>query len=359
MTLPDRAQLVRTAAAIERRLAQQFTRAEPNELPVAAWERCRRLVQLAAQCRAGGWPAAERECRLRLRRAHHELSRQLEAIVDDFQPRATYRPSLGELYADLAALQEEFGGLSIDLHHTLLSVTTEPIELEGINLGRFQIELDWRRLSQGNSAYAVMALDAYPAAANSSVTHPHLNDERLCEGEAFGSIRTALSSGRLLDFFTIVAQTLATYNPESAYVSLDRWGGTSCADCGCVTDEDDRTSCERCECDLCCDCSCGCGECGRYVCCECSASCSACSENHCQPCLATCRGCERNFCERCLVDEQCQPCRDAAAADDDEKPAVERQKNSPGQTSAGPPAAPAAAGAPNHALCLGEAGVSA
>lgn len=357
MTSPERAQLVRTAASIQRQLAPIAPTTDLDELPVAAWERCQQLVQLAARCRAGGWKAAERECHHRLRRTLDEVSRQLEAITTGLRrPQTSYRQSLGEIYTDLVALGEEFSGLSIDLRKTLLSVTTEPIVLGDIHLGRFQIELDWRRLSRGNSAYAVNALDPNPAGANSSVTHPHVNDERLCEGEAFESVRAALVSGRLLDFFTIVAQTLANYNASSAYVSLDQWSGTSCADCGCVTDEDDRTSCERCECDLCCECSCGCSECGRYICEECSMSCTGCSENHCQTCLAVCRTCRKNYCERCLSDEQCQECRDAAAATD---PSLAAEENAAEEAPAGPSPAPAAASAADHPLCVGEVGVSA
>jgi hypothetical protein len=357
MTMPDRAQLVRTAASIQRQLASSAPATDLAGLPVAAWERCRQLAQLADRCHTAGWTAAERECQHRLRRALDELARQLETMTERLRrPQTSYRPSLGELYADLVSLGVEFQGLSIDLGHSLLSVTTESIVLEGLDLGRFQIELDWSRLRRGASTYAVIALDPNPAGSNSDITHPHVNDERLCEGEAFGSIRAALASGRLLDFFTIVAQTLATYNLGSAFVDLDRWSGTSCTDCGCSTDEDDRTSCERCECDLCCECSCGCSQCSRYICQDCSMSCTECSENHCRTCLAECRTCRNHYCERCLNDEQCPQCRDAAATAD---PSPAEEEIAAGEAPTGPPPAPAAAGAARDPVCVGEAGVSA
>src|SRR5690606_20967014 len=102
-----------------------------------------------------------------------------------------------------------------------LSVTTEPITLEGVYLGPFRIELDVDDLAAGECAdYRVIALEPNPAASNCDVTHPHIQDEQLCEGEGRPLIRRALGEGRILDFFEFVASVLRAYNPESPYVSL-------------------------------------------------------------------------------------------------------------------------------------------
>ena len=39
-------------------------------------------------------------------------------------------------------------------------------------------------------------LDANPADANHSVTHPHVQDEAVCEGEGRQPVRRALEQGR-------------------------------------------------------------------------------------------------------------------------------------------------------------------
>jgi hypothetical protein len=64
------------------------------------------------------------------------------------------------------------------------------------------------------------------------VTHPHVCNGQLCEGDGAAPIKAALGSGRLLDFFVLVGQILETYNDASAHVTLDNWEGRSCNDCG-------------------------------------------------------------------------------------------------------------------------------
>lgn len=282
----------------------------PPELPIAAWERCRQLEQLLAHAQQRGWRHAERRGRDRLRRALADLRRQLDD-GDVAREETRYQPDLRDLYDDLRALEDEFPGFTMNLKDGTLSVVTESIALEGIDLGPFEIELDWRRL--GSSSYLVRALRGRGAAGDDSVVHPHVRDDQLCEGDAHGAIRAALRSRRLLDFFTIVAQTLATYNPQSAYVSLEQWEGTSCGDCGAIVCEDDGGTCEGCDSPLCTDCNYGCNNCGDTACSDCGDSCAGCREHHCDGCLANCSMCHQAFCERCLDEEQCLACRDAAA----------------------------------------------
>ena len=145
-----------------------------------------------------------------------------------------------------------------------------------------------------------MALDPNPAATNEAVTHPHVNDETVCEGDGQARIRRALGEGRLFDFFVMVDRILHTYAPGRAFVELDQWYGRSCHDCGYSMDEDEplhlrrvrradlpgllqllyrtvtesaapaaETSCARCD-DICCtDCLTTCQICRKRVCSDC------------------------------------------------------------------------------------------
>ena len=75
-----------------------------------------------------------------------------------------------------------------------LSVFIDPIELEDIFLGDFQIQLQISQLSamKNNNFLKIIALDAHPAACNDAVTHPHVSDEFLCTGDATVSIQNSL-----------------------------------------------------------------------------------------------------------------------------------------------------------------------
>ncbi len=118
--------------------------------------------------------------------------------------------------------RDEFDQVTINLRERTLSVTTEPIDLEGLELGPFSILLDWNRLSEHGS-YRIVAEYPNPAHSNEEVTHPHVHDERLCEGGGHLAIRQSLQEGRLLDFFILVRQVLRTYN-QARRMSRSRTG---------------------------------------------------------------------------------------------------------------------------------------
>ena len=344
----DRAQLVRTALAISEQLERRRIAFTLSDLPTETWERCQRHRSQLALAEARSWPAAAAACRDRLRWSLIYLRHQVDASLEQLNPPPTgENASARDVYEDLLALDAEFETTAIDLKERLLTVTIESVELEGVYLGRFSIALEWERLHERSACYAIIALDPQPDAIDSSVVHPHVRDGNLCEGEGWGAIRAALSSGRLLDFFTIVARTLASYNPDSAYVSLDQWEGVACADCGSTTDDDDRTSCEACDCDICCDCSARCNECTRSLCSECSCSCCQCRDTYCAGCLVECTACHEDYCGGCLNDGICKHCGEAA----DEKDAL-------GEAQADSPAA-AAPEAAVLAVCLGQTAVPA
>src|SRR5205085_12208461 len=175
----------------------------------------------------------------------------------------------GTIAADLLALAGEFEAVAIDLKEKTIRVDTEGIVLEDVDLGAFRIVLHWERIGAGR-AYDVVAIDPNCPVGRGNVTHPHVEDHQLCEGAGATAIRTALASGRLLDFFVMIRQILQTYNGGSAYVPLSDWSGSedvTCTDCGCLMSSEDGCSCERCDARICTDCESSCRGCGRYVCC--------------------------------------------------------------------------------------------
>ena len=99
-----------------------------------------------------------------------------------------------EIFRDLTALQEEFSEVECNLKRPTISVVTQEVTLEGVELGRFEIILDLRCLDE-HQPYEVTALDPSPAASNADVTHPHVETGKLCEGEGRAAIRAALSQG--------------------------------------------------------------------------------------------------------------------------------------------------------------------
>ena len=114
--------------------------------------------------------------------------------------------SATDVYHDLLALKGEFEEVEIDLEENDLSVTTDDIDLDGVCLGPFQIRLEWQQIGQASQPYRVIALDPHPATKSDEITHPHVQDERLCEGDGRAAIADALAEGRLLDFFLLVSQ---------------------------------------------------------------------------------------------------------------------------------------------------------
>ena len=149
-------------------------------------------------------------------------------------------PKLSLVVEELTQVQQEFGDLEFNKAEDTISVVTEPITLEDVYLGPFRIQLELNKLSElyQGGAYHVIALEPNLAATDASVTHPHVSNDRLCEGDGYAAIRAALEQGRLCDFFTLVRSILNTYSPDSPYVRLDEWDSTPCYECGYVMNSD-------------------------------------------------------------------------------------------------------------------------
>ncbi len=282
-----------------------------------------------------------------LLQAHHSLVHaalptvvyQLRAALDQLYQHLS-RPSdsqpitAGSVLAELKAMEEEFeDGMSIATDLSTLSVTTDPIVLEDIELGRFRIDLSLVNLRRGytdiSTLIQVEALDPNSASSDESITHPHVRESTPCLGDALVPIRLALRQGRFLDAFQMAIAVLQTYNDGSAYVSLDTWYGVDCDACGQTANPDDTHTCDHCGDRLCDACSYTCDACGVALCSACT------NETHdhdtlCRNCRGTCSGCDRTFrstdlesglCPDCLEQQENQDEQDTPDHSDDAAPA--------------------------------------
>jgi hypothetical protein len=275
------------------------------------WARCERLTKRLRHARFFGWLAAIRRCSSDLVTAFDRLRFELYERQKQLSVNPQRLATVRDLLLDLAVLYQEFDQVEFDLREGTLRVSTEPITLDDKYLGSFSIVLQWKGCHD-TFAYRIVALDPQPATRDSTITHPHVQDEILCEGDGRPVIRAALAGGRLYDFFCLVANILRNYNSSSPYVALSEWSGSPCSDCGGHCDEDDSTTCSRCEDQVCDDCCRCCNVCGDYHCSSCTGSCSACQESTCMACLETCHQCGESVCNNCLTDNHlCESCHDA------------------------------------------------
>jgi hypothetical protein len=238
------------------------------------------------------------------------------------QPPLNRVPELSAWIDELHQLEAEFGEVRVDWSEKYLSVSTGPITLQGVYLGPFAIHFFWERLSQGLAVYCfdVVALDPQPAAANESVTHPHVKDEALCAGDAADPLERAVADGRLSDAFCLIQGVLATYNPGSPYVALEHWLGEECEECRRPVDEDERYCCEACDSHLCSDCTSDCSLCDSVLCGGCISRCDVCEQGCCRSCLKECAHSSRACCSECL--QTCAGCKREIARDEYEDEAA-------------------------------------
>lgn len=278
--------------------------------------------------------ALHRKLRLAQQRGYdlagHRLRGQLRWTLEQFQGLALPAmqtlnqapltvPPLRELVEALDQLREEFGDWRYEPRAGELTVSTEPIELEGLYLGTFEIRLQVFELDRrSGEAFRVVALDPHPARGSTDVTHPHVRDERPCLGEAVPAIRQALRRGQLCECFLLVRAVLETYNPDSPYVSLDDWEGVPCYECGELAREEEHFFCDGCERDFCEECIGSCRGCETSLCLGCLGRCEVCEEPVCDECVQRCGGCRRVCCGDCLSDELCPECQDEQEEIDDE-----------------------------------------
>ncbi len=314
----------------------------PTEpFPTEQWQRIQRLERQRQLAEKHGYAVAAQSCRQR-------LSEQIRCCVQELQQyemqlsqalRSQSVPSLQMLYAELQALADEFVDVEIDRVLKEVVVGTEPIVLEGIDLGRFQIRLSLKRVG-AQGAFGVTPLDPNPSSPDDNVSHPHVQGDSLCPGEGTQAINNALAAGRLSDFFLTVRQILLTYNSSSAYVSLCDWHGVACGACGDMMNREDCRDCGRCQEPLCDSCSRHCQGCEVTLCNECSETCTECDDSYCRDCL------ENELCPSCL--EQEMENHDAESED------IPADPTTPAATTSEATAKTNTSHATVQSLCLGE-----
>lgn len=314
--------LLGVARTIHKAIQQPKAAATAIELPESSWTDAHHSIQLLEKAVTKGWHVAAKECRDRLFHELEELAQEVERIQSKLQEEESSKPipTVHDIYADLVALKGEFEDFQANAAKRLLSVNTEFLVLDDVELGRFRIELRWDNLKD-RTPYKTVALDPNPSNSNPDVFHPHLQKDWLCEGNGQDAIRLALASGRLLDFFLLVRQILRTYNSVSAFVQLSDWESSECDDCGGLTDE--IGACARCQDAVCGDCLSGCTGCEDSFCSSCMNRCYDCSAHTCHRCLSNCCHCHESFCTECLTDGICSKCEKKLAATPDAEVAVQ------------------------------------
>jgi len=308
--------LLRAAERISSHL--QRLRAVPItfELPDGDWVQCQSLRRQIDLCTHRNWTHAAAVLEDRLERSLERCSDRLQEIRRQVSGSGRLMPpqTVREIFKDLIALSDEFEGVRVDGANQTLSITTEPIVLEEIDLGAFEIRLHWDRIGE-RRPYEVVALEPNSAGESSETTHPHVKGEQLCEGDGRVPIDRALRAGRLFDYFQIVSRILDTYNPGSAYVSLSNWNGSPCADCGDSVCEDDQYTCDHCGDLLCRECLSSCDRCDTICCHTCTNYCRSCEQSICSRCQHDCGQCQRLVCQSCLSEtglcQECQEDKDA------------------------------------------------
>jgi hypothetical protein len=296
------------------RLAERIARLQRPDRSIvfdnALWFRARGLKSRLDSISEQNWQVAGEHLRWQLVSTIQRLHAGLGTILRDLPAggRIPVLPNQHQMYEELLAVQDEFEDFDFDVRRRTLSVTTDEITLEDVALGRFRILLDVTSLGSA-SCFRVSAKTPNYSASRSDVTHPHVLDDYLCEGDADAPLDCALRTGRLGDFFQIVQQTLKTYNAESAYASLDNWEDTTtCHSCGDSVPEHSTRYCDRCSADTCQDCSRSCPHCGDSACDYCIDRCPGCEEQSCGSCLQSCQRCQLLHCPDCLTESSCEAC---------------------------------------------------
>ena len=229
-------QLWRAAGHLEHFLTRCIGNRLPEPPNSGVFKRMRVLTDRLRMVEERGWRAAARSVAQQLHnelfRCQAQISTALEIVSSRFA--MSDAPTQAELYAELLALADEFEDMEVDEKEGTLSLATESIELEGQYLGSFCIILSFKDEFTSTSPlpYLVKAVAPCCPEGRSDITHPHVMNDHLCEGDATPALRAALQTGRLTDFFQIINQVLHTYNSGSPYASLNEWNGTECQACG-------------------------------------------------------------------------------------------------------------------------------
>lgn len=300
---------------LARRLEVTWTpKAESQTRPERAWCFLRTQLNEADSLRVRIEHAGARRLECAAASLKQELStilkvmgQRIEELCNHNEATPPHGPDRCEWIREIRHMESEFGTVTVRWTDNVIRIVTEPIELKNVPLGPFAIEFNWSggSAAAGSGAFEVKALKPNHPAGRTDVTHPHVEDDTLCAGEAKDALDQAVADGRLVDAFQLIHSVLTNYNPGSAYVALNEWDGSHCAQCGRRIRSSDASTCEGCESELCDECGERCEGCDQLRCGDCLESCEVCRDRHCRGSLdttpkgrAVCSGC-RETCPRC------------------------------------------------------------
>lgn len=209
------------------------------------------------------------------------------------------KASLRDIRIELEALRNFFGKVFYGPRY--LSVITDSITLEGVQLGRFQIEIN-----PSDGDLAIEALDPNPYIRDSECTHPYVEGNEICLGEGEEAFLCAIDEGRYFDAFVIVNSILHSYAKGKGHYNLDDWEGVTCGICGKRELPEEMGECDDCHIDVCEDCTIICDDCGDCFCLSCVSECQDCEDLTCNNCLETCKECGKAICTGCA--SMCEEC---------------------------------------------------
>jgi len=307
---------LRLAIRIDNIVSQRVARDHVLGLPTLLHDSLQSCVALDSKVRKArikGLAAAERAVHRQLIVSVNRLAKHVESTSLK-SPKPDKTMGVKDIYADIKAVEEEFGGYTWCHNYNILSVITGPIEMKGIPLGSFKIALNLSHFGEPFDVEGGVSVTALDANCSSGYPHPHVSEGGyVCLGEGLHTIRKAVEEGRVLDYFIILKQILNSYDAEGAYKRLEHWGEEededrdACADCGYDTTE--ATYCEPCDQYFCCDCYTRCESCDDAVCESCSVICRSCATGHCPGCAETkCNDCGGSLCGTCSSERSCEEC---------------------------------------------------
>ena len=234
-------------------------------------------------------------------------------------------PTVEGFMKDLIAIERDF--VKWTFKDGILHVRTEPLTLKhpsesfAVRFNEFDINLRLDQIAQDvDSPYTISAPDPIPLPrSREDFIHPHVSGSVLCEGDAREALKQTLGRGLLYDFFIVINQTLATYNPDSPHLKLAYWtegdhedgmeeeeqdpDAPTCGSCGYRGHQDDFRTCE---------------DCGETYCGEHVRWCEDGSRDICENCLDRRLQADRACCNEiggndCLIrtNEECSDCGDS------------------------------------------------
>lgn len=323
------------AAGQVRRLLARYADRQPDEFARAAGRLAdaQLVVGLAhrriEKARRHGWHLAAQALRAELTTAVRALQGQIGCFLAVSTAGETggrrgepESPTVRTVVDELRQLREEFDHVEVKPDKAVICARTDRVVLEDVDLGPFEVVLDVKRLGERVDAgcFDCVALDPNPASSSEDTTHPHVQSNSLCAGDAAAPISQALRQGRIFDAFCLVRSVLQTYNSHSPYVALDDWSGNPCPDCGRSVGSDGFYYCEACGGDFCDDCVGRCDLCEESACDGCLERDPVSRQRCCPACRHTCDQCHRTVDADSFdaAAELCPECARAVEPEDEE-----------------------------------------